>query len=45
MAEINLNDDDFNFSSIDWEDLILKPKPVATKEPKDESQLKETETL
>ena len=44
MAEISLNND-FDLSSIDWEELILKPKPVATKEPKDESQLNETETL
>ena len=44
MAEISLNND-FDLSGIDWEDLILKPTPVATKEPKNELQLKETETL
>jgi len=44
MAEISLNND-FDLSGIDWGDLILKPAPVTTKEPKDEPQLKETETL
>jgi|APGre2960657404_1045060.scaffolds.fasta_scaffold420193_2 hypothetical protein len=44
MAEISLNND-FDLSGIDWEDLVLKPTPVATEKPKDEPQLKETETL
>lgn len=44
MAEISLNDD-FDLSGIDWDDLILKPTPVVTQEPKDKPQLKETETL
>ena len=43
MAEINLNDD-FDFSNIDWEDLVLKPAPVATQQLKNEPP-KEAETL
>ena len=43
MAEISLNND-FDLSGIDWEDLVLKPTPVATQELKNEPP-KEAETL
>jgi hypothetical protein len=45
MAEINLNDDDFNFSSIDWEDLVLKPVSAVVEKPKNKLQPEEAETL